>query len=97
MMPPETWEDDDWRNPEWDEAWDEDDPDGPQPADLDQQETVQESCPECGQTLFGGAELCPACGCWVREQPAPASDFRRLIAMVLIGLMILAGGAWWLL
>ncbi len=97
-MAPDTWdEEDDWRNPEWDEAWDEEDRDAPRPEDIADQEAIDETCPECGRALYGGAEMCPACGCWVRDARPATRDARLVVAVVLVGLMTVAGGVWCLL
>jgi hypothetical protein len=85
---------DDWDNE--DEDWT-DDIDDPDADDADESAV----CPECGGTMFLGADKCPACGHWLTaaEHRALGTDTSQppfirtiatiILALFLVGLLIL--------
>lgn len=81
-----------------DEAWDEDDPDAPLAADLDDdrdEETPTVPCPRCRRQIPDVADRCPYCGDWVVQGGGTAR--RRRVWLVVIACLIIAAFLTWLL
>jgi hypothetical protein len=83
---------DGWTDRDADGLFDEDDldddPEGPQAADLgdnDEYETVP--CPACGTGVSELAERCPCCGEWIVHSVGPTGR-QRLLLVVIAALLI---------
>ncbi len=69
-----------------------DDPDAPQPEDVERFSDVTQTCPECGKDLFDDAEVCWNCGCAVSEARTRAA--RPPLWALIAGALALAGFVW---
>ena len=81
---------------DYDEAWDEGDPDAPQARDVtdeDDDETPTVPCPSCRRPVPDFADRCPYCGDWiVQGVHMPA---RRSLWFIILVLIVLATFAVW--
>ena len=70
-----------------------DDPEGPQPCDLegsrDDDECDVVPCPHCGGEISELAEQCPHCGDWIVPDAGAGSKRKPLIVAIAILLLIL--------
>lgn len=99
-MPADAWERGDPDEPESEPAFGaaepEEDPEGPQAADLaagDEYGTT--ACPACGAAVFELAERCGTCGEWI--VPGSGSSRRGRAAAVALALLLIALLLLWLL
>lgn len=83
---------------DYDEAWDEDDPDAPQARDIDGEnddETPTTPCPSCRRPVPDFADRCPYCGDWiVQGSGTPARRSAWFIIALLVALAAFA--AWYI-
>lgn len=71
--------------------YDPDDPDAPQPEDLDgdEDDTIGTlNCPACGALLHKDAAVCPKCGEWIIDDSLARGRSRRWFWPTLVGLLI---------
>lgn len=84
--------------PDFDDAWDDDDPDGPQACDLDaddDDETPTVPCPNCRRPIPDFADRCPYCGDWiVQASGAPA---RRSPWVVVVAVLLIVAFLYWII
>jgi hypothetical protein len=82
---------------DYDDTWDEDDPDAPQARDLrgeDDDETPTVPCPNCRRAVPDFADRCPYCGDWiVQGTGAPARTKPWFIIALIIALTVFV--AWY--
>jgi DNA-directed RNA polymerase subunit RPC12/RpoP len=88
-----------WNDSPADEIYEDEpleDPEGPQPCDLDRNEDIDEydtvACPHCGHAISELAEQCPHCGDWIVQKVGAGSRRRLLwiaIAILLVVLILL--------
>lgn len=82
---------------EYDEAWEEDDPDAPQARDLTDEnddETPTIPCPNCRRPVPDFADRCPYCGDWIVQSAGTSS--RRNPWFIVTLIIALAAFATWL-
>jgi len=79
-----------------DEAFGQEDPEGPQKRDLvdeDEEETPTVPCPSCGRDVPDFADRCPYCGDWIVQASGESSHGR--VWLILAALAALVGFLWW--
>lgn len=65
----------------------------PSPEDVDRFGGDTAHCPECGQTVWDQAEVCPACGAWFPEGPSSRPPMDRMINARVVTLVLVVAGA----
>ena len=51
------------------------DPEGPSAHDLDRFGSEMDRCPNCGESIYDQAEMCPQCGWYLGENPRSLSPW----------------------
>ncbi|MCK4342774.1 MAG: hypothetical protein KAY37_13735 [Phycisphaerae bacterium] len=80
----------------YDEAWEIDDPEGPQECDLiddDDDETPAVPCPNCRRPVPDFADRCPYCGEWIVQSTGVPT--RRNVWFVVVVLAVIAAFVYW--
>lgn len=73
--------------------FDPDDPDAPQPMDIDRDDGDDDAgefieCPACGRVLHPDAAVCNHCGEWILDDSPAARRSRGWLWPVVIGLLV---------
>lgn len=88
----------------YDDDYDEDDLDAPQPQDVEELSAADEDgeaefdtrrCPACGSSMHYSAEKCPRCGEWVNAETPAERRSLTWIGPAVIALLVLLLMAWY--
>jgi len=63
--------------------WDDVDPEGPSPEDLERFGDEWVTCPECGSAIYDQTEICPRCGHALTSSDGGKTPVWAIVAAVL--------------